>query len=45
MPNLVIVLRQEISRLARKEIRSQVGTTQQAATQHRREIAGLKRGR
>lgn len=33
----------EVMRLARKEIRAQVGATQKATAQHRREIAQLKR--
>jgi len=43
MPNLATVLKVEISRLARKEIKSQVGVTKRAAAQHRRDIAELKR--
>jgi DNA-binding transcriptional regulator YiaG len=43
MPNILPVLREEISRLSRKEIRSQVGATKDATTQHRRHIAALKR--
>ncbi len=43
MPDLVNVLKEEIRRLARKEIRSQVGTTKQAVSNYRREIAQLKR--
>ena len=42
MPNLAAALKDEIRRLARKEIRAQVGTTKQAASQHRHEIAKLK---
>lgn len=43
MPDLASVLRAEITRLARKEIRKQVASTQKAAAQHRRDIAQLKR--
>ena len=43
MPNLTSVLKQEIVRLARKEIRSQTAVTKRAATQHRRDLALLKR--
>jgi DNA-binding transcriptional regulator YiaG len=43
MPNVAGVLREEICRLAKKEIRAQVGKTQKAAAQYRRDIAQLKR--
>jgi DNA-binding transcriptional regulator YiaG len=43
MPNLAAVLRQEICRLAKREIRSQTAATKQAVVQYRRDIAGLKR--
>ncbi len=43
MPNLQSVLRQEIQRLARKEIRAELAATKKAVAQHRREIAELKR--
>ena len=43
MSNLVITLREEIRRLARREIKSHVGGTKQAVAQYRREIARLKR--
>ena len=43
MPNVAGVLREEICRLAKKEIRAQVGKTQRAAAQYRRDIAKLKR--
>ena len=43
MPNIAAVLREEISRLSRKEIRNQVDATKKATTQHRRHIAALKR--
>ncbi len=43
MPNLATTLKEEIQRLARKEIKAQTGTTRQAIAQYRREIAKLKR--
>lgn len=43
MPNLQSLLRQEIQRLARKEVRAEVDATKRAVTQHRKEIAELKR--
>ena len=43
MPNLQSVLRQEIRRLARKEIRSELEATKKEVARHRREIAELKR--
>ncbi len=43
MPNLQTVLKQEIRRLARKEIRSELEATKKAVARHRREIAELKR--
>ncbi|HSW45600.1 MAG TPA: hypothetical protein VLM89_08515 [Phycisphaerae bacterium] len=43
MPNLAIILKDEIRRLARREIRSRVAVTKRAAAQHRRDIAELKR--
>ena len=43
MPNVAGVLREEICRLAKKEIRTQIGKTQRAAAQYRRDIAKLKR--
>lgn len=43
MPNLAAALKEEISRLARKEIKSQVAKTKQAVTRSRREITALKR--
>ena len=43
MANLAATLKEEIQRLARKEIKSQTGTTKQAVAQYRREIAKLKR--
>lgn len=43
MPNLTTVLNDEIRRLARKEIRAQVGKTQKQVAEQRRDIAELKR--
>jgi DNA-binding transcriptional regulator YiaG len=43
MPNIAGVLKEEICRLAKKEIKAQVGKTQKAAAQYRRDIAKLKR--
>ena len=43
MSNIGTVLKEEISRLARKEVRSQVDPTKKATTTHRHEIAALKR--
>ena len=43
MPNIAAVLKEEIRRLARREIKVQVGKTQKAAVQYRRDIAKLKR--
>ncbi len=43
MSNIGTVLREEIARLARKEVRSQVDPAKKAAAQHRRAIAALKR--
>jgi DNA-binding transcriptional regulator YiaG len=43
MPNIAAVLKEEIRRLAKKEIRAQVGTTKQAVVRYRSDIAKLKR--
>ncbi len=43
MANLAATLKEEIQRLARREIKAQTGTTKQAIAQYRREIAKLKR--
>ena len=43
MSNLIAALKNEVTRLARKEIRTQVVGVKRAVTQHRREIAKLKR--
>ena len=43
MPNIGTVLREEITRLSRKESRGQIDPTRKATAQHRRDIAELKR--
>jgi DNA-binding transcriptional regulator YiaG len=43
MPNIAAVLKDEIRRLAKKEIKAQVGTTKQAVVKYRSDIAKLKR--
>jgi len=43
MPNIGAVLREEIQRLARKEIRGQTGILRKASAQYRRDIARMKR--
>ena len=43
MPNIAATFRQEITRLARREIRSQTRGLRKASTQFRRDIAELKR--
>ena len=43
MPNIASVLKEEIRRLAKKEIKAQVGATKKAVVQYRRDIAKLKR--
>ena len=43
MPNLAAALKEEICRLARKEIKSQTGALRQAVARYRRDIAKLKR--
>ncbi len=45
MPNLQSVLRQEIQRLARREVRAELESTKKAVARYRREIADLKRTR
>lgn len=42
MPNVAVVLREEISRLARKEIRSALEKTRKSAVKQGRDIAALK---
>jgi ribosome-binding protein aMBF1 (putative translation factor) len=43
MPNFATALKEEIRRLARREIKTQVAPTRQAIVQYRHEIARLKR--
>ena len=43
MPNIAAVLREEIVRLARKEIRKQTNVLRKASVQYRRDIAEMKR--
>lgn len=43
MPNIASVLKEEISRLARREIRGETTRLQKIASGHRAEIAALKR--
>ncbi len=43
MPNIMAVLKQEITRLARKETRSQTVVLKKMSALYRRDIAGLKR--
>ena len=43
MPNIGAVLKEEICRLAKREIKSATGSTKQAVAQYRRDIAKLKR--
>jgi DNA-binding XRE family transcriptional regulator len=43
MPNIAAVLKGEISRLARKEIRGETHTLKKASAQYRRDIAEIKR--
>lgn len=43
MPTFAVALKDEVRRLARKEIKAQTGSTSRAVAQYRREIARLKR--
>ena len=43
MSNIGAVLKQEIARVSRREIRTQVETIRKASAQHRRHIAALRR--
>jgi DNA-binding transcriptional regulator YiaG len=43
MPNIGALLKQEITRLSRKEIRGEVQATRKASAQYRKHIAALKR--
>lgn len=42
MPNIASVLKDEIARLARKEVRAETERLKKSSTQHRSEIAALK---
>ena len=43
MPNLAQSLKQEISRVARKEVRADIAALRKASSAHRSEVAALKR--
>ena len=43
MPNLAAVMKDEIRRLARKEIRAESASTRRSVAQHRKDITELKR--
>lgn len=43
MPNIASVLKEEIARIARKEVRGETASLKKAASSHRAEIAALKR--
>jgi DNA-binding transcriptional regulator YiaG len=43
MPNIGVLLKQEIARLSRREIRAEVQATKKASAQYRRHIAALRR--
>ena len=43
MPNLASVLKEEIRRLARKEVRAELSATKKTVSKQRKEIAALKR--
>lgn len=43
MPNIATVLKEEILRLARKEVRGQTNALKKASAQYRRDIAEMKR--
>ena len=43
MPNIATVLKEEILRLARKEVRRQTGAHKKASAQYRKDIAEMKR--
>jgi DNA-binding transcriptional regulator YiaG len=43
MPNITVVLKEEIVRLARKEIRRQTNVLRRASAQYRKDIAEMKR--
>ncbi|MDP9912554.1 DNA-binding transcriptional regulator YiaG [Variovorax boronicumulans] len=43
MPNIASILKAEISRVARKEVRAEIETLKKASAQHRSSIAALRR--
>ena len=43
MPNIASILKSEISRVARKEVRAEVSGLKKGVSGHRSEIAALKR--
>ena len=43
MPNFAVALKEEIRRLAKKEVKAETGSTKHTLAQHRRDIAQLKR--
>ena len=43
MPNIAVVFKDEIARVARKEMRSEISAVKKSSTTHRTEIAALKR--
>ena len=43
MPNIATILKAEISRVARKEVRAEIETLRKASAQHRSAIAALRR--
>ena len=43
MPNIAAMLKQEITRLARKEVKAQTEAIRKANAQYRRDVAHLKR--
>ena len=43
MPNIATVLKEEILRLARKEVRKQTNVLRKASAQYRKDIAEMKR--
>jgi len=43
MPNIASILKAEISRVARKEVRTEIETLKKASTHHRASIAALRR--
>ncbi|MBW2030422.1 MAG: helix-turn-helix transcriptional regulator [Deltaproteobacteria bacterium] len=43
MPNIAVVLREEITRLARKELRTQTQALRKASAEYRKKIAEMKR--